>query len=136
MKKQQEEHSWYGEWFIVCRSIWMPSNELLKTTSVGAAPMAMALTHSWCPDCNWWFSTLICCVFGWLCSWGLLYSARDLENRSIVEMTDDEKSDRSIMPLAWCSLPAGALAGAVWYVAMHGIPTVIEVARGMQVEGT
>ena len=82
------------------------------------------------------FSTLICCVFGWLCSWGLLYSARDLENRSIVELTDDEKSDRSIMPLAWCSLPAGALAGAVWYVAMHGIPTVIEVARGMQVEGT
>ena len=74
---------------------------------------------------------MLSCALGWIIEWILLYSARDLEERN-VEMTNEVKLDRSLMPLATCSLPAAALAGAVWFAFMHGVPAAIEIARGLQ----
>lgn len=119
---------WHG-WFICCRSVWLPGNDLLVLTSVCGGTAGFAFTRAWFCEWSWPLTSLLCTCFTWLVQWVLLWSARDLEAHNY-KMASEIIQDRSLMPLGLCSIPASVLAGTAWFTIVHGAPAVLQAVRG------
>ena len=100
--------------FVMVRSMWLPSNEFQAASSVAAAAVSctifQVLSEQWS-----WHQLPCCALLTLLLEWLVLHAVRTAEDIHLA-YSEDVRADRAVMPVAVLSLPAAALGGTVWAI--------------------